>query len=87
MVQHLLLLHLINISTLVTNNIRANNITLGLDLVLQLSVSGDLILDSSNNKVHILQMQRLTISMTIEVVYILQVRILVHLLTAGGTWS
>ena len=41
----------------VTNNIRANNLTLGLTAGTTINTaSGDLVLDSSNNKVHILSL-------------------------------
>ena len=51
----------------VTNNIRANNLTLGLTAGTTINTTtGDLVLDSSNNKVHITANAEVDGSMTIE---------------------
>ena len=50
-----------------TNNIRANNITLGLTAGTTINTAtGDLVLDSSNNKVHITANAEVDGSMTID---------------------
>ena len=65
----------------VTNNIRANNLRLGLTNGTTIdTVSGDLVLDSSNNKVHITANAEVDGSLTIDIIQTHQVKIQVHLL-------